>query len=329
MSWLAPVTLAFLHALYRLVLVFKYIFRSREEPRPIAAERSKVPQHLAFILVPNPEAGDEDNEQYMLNSVEKVAGWCRMAGISRLTVYDREGVLAKCSLELRERLLAPSKSEEVEESPVECDIRYPLTPPPSDDAESRPLSPHSGISIPKLSVTTIRYPSNTSKPKRRASIGRAAIKRRRAPQHSQKPQEPLLTVYIASYQSSKSAIAAAASAFLQDIRRNGNGRSAPAKPSLPSIQELNAVLEGEHGFPSPELMIVHRRPRVGQLRSPAELWGFPPWQTRLTEIHWERYAPTAPFWRTSRSSEISSSLDETEFRRALDEYDSAEMRVGT
>ena len=92
MFWLARIILAVLHAVYRLVLVFKFLSaRLRPPPSPLTAERTKVPVHLALSLVPNPAVDEESNERYMLDSVEKVAGWCQAAGIRRLTVHDREG----------------------------------------------------------------------------------------------------------------------------------------------------------------------------------------------------------------------------------------------
>ncbi|KAI0361532.1 hypothetical protein OH77DRAFT_1492567 [Trametes cingulata] len=321
MSWLASVALALLHALYRLVLVFKSVFHSDKEPRPIAARRSKMPSHLALTLVPNSEDDDEVNEQYMLDSVEKVVHWCKLAGIRRLTVYDRQGVLAKCSLELRRRLHPPSEAEP-EDSPVECDIQYPPTPPPSDDADSRPLSPYSESATPKLGVTTIHF-ANPLRARKRMN----GLKRRRM-SHG-KTYEPQLTLHIVSYQSGKPAVAAAARTFLHAARQcKGPNRVAHALPQLPSIQDLSAVLEGEHGFPSPDLMIVHRKPPIAQLRSPVELNGFPPWQTRLTEIYWDRFPPVASQLRKRATSGDHSSIEETEFRRALDEFADAEMRLG-
>lgn len=92
MFWLARIILAVLHAVYRLVLVFKFLSaRLRPPPSPLTAKRTKVPVHLALSLVPNPTVDEESNERYMLDSVEKVAGWCQAAGIRRLTVHDREG----------------------------------------------------------------------------------------------------------------------------------------------------------------------------------------------------------------------------------------------
>ncbi|KAI0669821.1 hypothetical protein C8Q78DRAFT_147308 [Trametes maxima] len=327
MSWLAPAVLALLHALYRLVLVFKSVFRRDKEPLPLTAARSKTPLHLALVLVPNSAVDEETNERYMLESVVQTAGWCKVAGIRRLSVYDHEGILASSSLELRKRLLPPSETEEVEEdSPVECSIRYPLTPPPSDDAESRPLSPHSRPVSLKLGVTTIRFPNNTPKSKSKTSANRGSTKRRRVPPNEEKAEEPPLTLHILSYQSGKPAVAAAARAFLDDAqRRQPNSLNDPL--ALPSIQDLNAVLEGEHGFPSPDLMIVHQKPPVAQLHSPVQLGGFPPWQSRLTEIYCDPYPLNTFLWQES-PLEDKSSIGEAEFRRALDEFASAEMRLG-
>lgn len=282
MSWLASALLSLIHALYRLVLVFQSVFRPATEPQPITAERSKLPQHLALALVPNPEADDETNEQYLLNSVERAAGWCQLAGIRRLSVYDREGmchlpciprrihkyeanilgVLSRSAIELRGRLQPASRKAEPEDSPVECDIQYPLTPPPSDDAESRPLSPHSGNVVPKLGVTTIRLRAESPKTKRRVS----ALKRRRVPRQSfhaafivatshvhtakgEDSQPAPLTLHILSYQSGKPAVAAAARMFLHNIRQNQpNSPPTSNPPLMPSIQELTAVLEGKRSM---------------------------------------------------------------------------------
>ena len=92
MSCLATVVLYLLHALYKLVLAVKSLAaRFDRDPLPLIAERSKLPSHLALNIVPNPGADEESNEKYMLDSVEKVAAWCQVVGIRRLTVYDRDG----------------------------------------------------------------------------------------------------------------------------------------------------------------------------------------------------------------------------------------------
>ena len=95
MSWLATFTLAVLHSLYHLILVFKSLaFRYRGSPLPLAAPRSKLPSHLALTLVEDSIKDEEAAEKYMLNTVDRCAEWCRAVGIRRLTVYDREGASA-------------------------------------------------------------------------------------------------------------------------------------------------------------------------------------------------------------------------------------------
>ncbi|KAH9858122.1 hypothetical protein C2E23DRAFT_165385 [Lenzites betulinus] len=315
MSWLASALLSLIHALYRLFLVFKPLFRSDTEPLPITAERSKLPQHLALAFISHPEADEEANEQYILNSVEKVVGWCRAAGIPQLSVYDRDGILARSSLELRGRLQRSSRKAEPEESPVECDIQYPLTPPPSDDAESRPLSPESAPLVPKLGVTTIHLPITPPKTKRRVG----ALKRRRVPPKGGDARIAPLALHILSYQSGKPAVAAAANMLLHNVRQSQSNVAPNTWPPLPTIQELNAVLE--------DLTVVHRRLPAEQLSLPAELGGFPPWQSRLTEIYWDCYPPT-PKSRRNTPSTNENCIEEAEFRRALDEFAHAEMRLG-
>lgn len=101
MSWPATFVLSLLHALYKLVLAFKFLSaRFLQEPLPLVSERSKVPLHLALNLISNPEADEDGNEKYMLNSVENVAIWCQAVGIKRLTVYDRDGMCVSYSPEL-------------------------------------------------------------------------------------------------------------------------------------------------------------------------------------------------------------------------------------
>ncbi|KAI0756917.1 hypothetical protein C8Q80DRAFT_1131127 [Daedaleopsis nitida] len=321
MSWLAPVALVFLHTLYRLILGFKAVCsRFQKDPRPLRAQRSNLPSHIALSLVANSTVDEEVNERYMLDSVEKVASWCQVAGIRKLTVYDRAGSLANSSLDLRQQL-SPLAVRDDPEVLNERDIQYPPTPPPSDDADSRPLSPHNRPLVPKLGVITIRLPSPTTHAKRRASVNKTMKRRRVA--RGDEISETSLTIHIVSYKSSKPAIAAAATSVMAQIREMRTGEPTTCTPISLSIRQLNEVLEGEYGFPSPDLMIVHRKPPAGQSRSPVELGGFPPWQMRLTEIYWVPYPKT--WWNWTPDTPC---IEEVEFRRALDDFASAEMRLG-
>ncbi len=144
----------------------------------------------------------------MLDNVEEVVSWCRAAGIKKLTVYDRggalssisihigarkkqrgrslltlfycgcSGVLSSLSLDIRKRLVAPVDSSSGCAN-VESEIEYPLTPPLSDDAESRPVSPDEN-SQHRAEVTTINLTENLQAGKRRRVSGRNGVKRRRS-----------------------------------------------------------------------------------------------------------------------------------------------------
>ncbi|KAG8758618.1 hypothetical protein FRC14_007746 [Serendipita sp. 396] len=86
------------------------------------------------------------------------------------------------------------------------------------------------------------------------------------------------------------------------------------------------------GWPCPDLLLIHTpaTSRKAQL-SPLEFEGFPPWQIHLTEIAY--MPPRRPqtdvlrsFWPIPK--DFAGAIPETSFRKALDEYNGAEMRFG-
>ena len=82
------------HFFYSLFLVILSI-RSRyfcPTPRPLTATRSKIPSHLALVLVSQePDLCISDAQEVFLRCTEKAIACCRAAGIQRLSVYDRQG----------------------------------------------------------------------------------------------------------------------------------------------------------------------------------------------------------------------------------------------
>lgn len=83
------------------------------------------------------------------------------------------GLLSKNLMQLSQRLSA-DEMPGVEAESSESDIEYPLTPPLSDVADSRPLSPFN-TTILDLNVDTLEYPTVHSTLMRRIS----GVKRRR------------------------------------------------------------------------------------------------------------------------------------------------------
>lgn len=66
-----------------------------------------------------------------------------------------------------------------EHANVESEIEYPLTPPLSDDAESRPVSPDEDTQR-RIQVTTINLTENPDAGRRRKSGGKNGVRRRRS-----------------------------------------------------------------------------------------------------------------------------------------------------
>jgi hypothetical protein len=82
------------HFFYSLFLAILSI-RSRyfrPTPRPLTATRSKIPSHLALVLVSQePDLCISDAQEALLRCTENAIACCRAAGIQRLSVYDRQG----------------------------------------------------------------------------------------------------------------------------------------------------------------------------------------------------------------------------------------------
>lgn len=263
----------------------------------------------------------------MIEAVEKAVAWCRVAGIGRLTVYDRQGLLSRLSLDIHSRLLS---NERCCDAPVQnVPIKLPPTPPPSDDADSRPLSPSSHAGLHKLNVTTLQLSARTSKQRTKTSNGRTTVRRRRHPSKSEHIGDETFTLHFVSRQSGKAAIASIANSVLQIKRCETPQSSHTCDVDEPSIADLKFSLEGEHGFPSPDLMIIHHVTHSEACYLSPELHGFPPWNIRLTEI----YRDDPPKWRWWGQPGFAAKgpirpLGEIEFRRALDEFAAAEQRMG-
>lgn len=92
MSWLASVALRILHFIYWFFVAVKTSWeRSEDVPLQLNSKRSKIPSHLALLLATDARADAQVQEEAMIEAVEKAVAWCRVAGIGRLTVYDRQG----------------------------------------------------------------------------------------------------------------------------------------------------------------------------------------------------------------------------------------------
>lgn len=193
------------------------------------------------------------------------------------------------------------------------------------------MSPDRNSQKLKLGVTTLKLQSAQDRAKRKSdsSMSKSALKRRR--QTGKDVDSNGLTLHILSQRSGKVALSTVASSllhsrFLHD-REKGQDPRTNDEEFCVTLEDLKASLEGEHGFPPPDLMIVHSLTPRKYYKVPLELHGFPPWQIRLTEIYYDEHP--RPFWPINRTPRRPvSALEEVEFRRALDLFASAEMRLG-
>ncbi|KAK7694732.1 hypothetical protein QCA50_001920 [Cerrena zonata] len=248
MSWLTNAALYVIHVVYLFVNALSFLRRSftHRLPEPLDAARGQTPRHLALVFNTGDYTSKRSLEQLddiLVENVERVVSWCRISGIGRLTVYDREGVLSRCSISLRKRLVEQSESQTTD-SDEETELEYPLTPPLTD--ESRSLSPDQGFA-PELHVTTI----NANATKERRKDPRSGVKRRMSTsKKSPSSHLPPVTLHLVSRSSGKPAVASIASSILQNCHADEKGVKY-------TINEMTSILEGELGFPEPDLTIVH------------------------------------------------------------------------
>ncbi|KNZ78561.1 putative undecaprenyl pyrophosphate synthase [Termitomyces sp. J132] len=303
-SLVAILFLRALHYFYSLIILC-YSFCSRSSPSfPRPSCRHRIPKHLALLLVSGTAQDNSDLRAALVRTVVDAVSWCRASGIQQLTVYEEHGVLLKLSKNICDSL--PTESEEALN---DSDIEYPLTPPPSDYSESRPISPQN--------------------PQADNTYTKLMISMDIVVNHASQNQ---LTLYLMSRRSSKPAIASVAQAFVlcNKQKQRTNAKHIKTDAFLLSVNELESSLESDHTLSSPDVMIVHTLIPQQDSSSPLELHGYPPWQIRLTEIYHTR--PDCSRYRPIITGHSSTpkcmSLSEDSFNQALDEYTAAEMRFG-
>ncbi len=93
LSWLASIFLLLIHVGYSVVNAARSLREGlcARDPRPLAAKRKQVPSHLAVLFASHDDAALDLFESEMLDNIEQVVAWCQVAGVKRLTVYDRRG----------------------------------------------------------------------------------------------------------------------------------------------------------------------------------------------------------------------------------------------
>lgn len=314
MSFLLRSLLHVLHFFYHISTLLAS-WKPHPQPHEISYTRKQVPRHLALVLIADPDEFTSRDAvvECFLESVQRTVGWCRAVGIRKLTVYDRDGLLAANIEQLSQRFPVSTHPHSEDET---SEIEYPLTPPPSDVSDSRPLSP---VNLRSLNLDVSVLEIYDSAPSKKEDI-QGARRRRKTQSESKNITNGVVILHVVSRSSGKPAVAYAAHAMASDPQWQRQQIGVP---------DLNAILEGDRGLPSPDFMLVHNVfPSLRRRKQPLELHGFPPWQITLTEFHdCSEYAPLPWPWAgdTLRGPEP---LSETSFCRGLDEFSGAQMRFG-
>jgi len=295
-------------------------------PKPLQAPRRRIPKHLAVVFIIDPNIYADTVQTALIGSALNIVEWCQITGIPKVTLYEEHDRLSKCVQTLQEHLSIHGSEGGSSESETE----YPITPPPSDYSDSRPLSPKHH----QVHVTTIHVSQHSPSQETRNLEKQG---KRRSYQKGLNTGRHALTLCLVSRQSAKSAIASAAQSLAQAQTQIRNRRPRKANHSRTSgtfqlsVDQFNELLEDEDGLSSPDFMIVQPI-NIDPSRystSAIELHGFSPWHIRLTEIYQNN--KSSRFWvgkGASSASYLPPPLDELSFREALDEFASAEMRLG-
>ncbi|KAF8898791.1 hypothetical protein BD779DRAFT_1666575 [Infundibulicybe gibba] len=275
----AALCLRLLHLLYSITLALSSCWKRSNRPQPLTASRKRLPNHIAIALLVDSELQTDESHSIISDAIANAVGWCRTVGIERLTIYDKHGIALSRASTIRERVVCVTDDEYGANTSSDSEPDYPLTPPLSDCSESRPLSPHEDIS-PETAAVVIQIPE-----KRRRRSQFSGVSRRRHT-HRKSPAFQKITLSLLSRQCSKPAIAAAATTIAQSYSQKS--RKSHRRPLRLDVDQLNSVLQGEHGFPPPDFLILQPMTPDMDTRLPLELHGFPPWHIKLTEIYYNR-----------------------------------------
>jgi len=285
--------------------------------------------------------------------------WCSQVGISTLTFYDRNGLLksrfrqlhavspnfdpaaaAHDVVESAEQPIALSSARKAErQTPVPHGFYGYLTPPTSDDSSSTSVVDgvdatdevytfnFFGTGVPKGLDAEIRYDLASKR-----NGGLSSIVRKRRPSQSDSISSNMgdscrVRVNVVSEVNGIPAIVQTARTIALTRTRS------PSEPApAVDLQQMDDMIHAE--LAPPELLILHHMERQSFFKQlwPRAMDMFPPWQLRLTEIHFSepRYV-IDPFGWFSSSKKCESKyplLGRGAFAVGLEEYSKSIAREG-
>ncbi|KAI5121264.1 hypothetical protein M0805_002309 [Coniferiporia weirii] len=330
MNLLISGCLTVLHALHTLwaCLVALLYQPFVANPQPLEAQRPKLPTNMALILSTTSDEPADSEAGVVVESVVCAVRCCRKVGIKSLSVYTRHGSANRYADRIKMALardvdrIPPDSECSSDASDVEC----PPTPLLSDSSDSRPTTPESCISSPSLFMVN----HGVDIPRiRQSPVRRHLAKNGLRPDYRDKTGKPPGTkLSLVSYEASKPFMATLARTFAESRKAVKGTNKEEADEVEIGIRVIDDTLLDTLRLPPPDLMIVHPLEQPYLCCPPLELHGFPPWIMRVTEIFYDERPSLSRAWKSRGNKRTLVAFPEETFRRALDQYTHAELRMG-
>jgi dehydrodolichyl diphosphate syntase complex subunit NUS1 len=258
-----------------------------------AARLRKLPSHVACVVRRKPESEEGGGVAGLLDEVSELAAWCLGAGIHRLSVYERTGVLKRLAQKKHSNGNGSKATDDDNDDDGEGESKL-------QKALLKKLGVYYGtdalpsvkIRVPPFTDQDYLLPTTTSalhSSSQPAEEPHPVITRRR------RAQRPDLLLTLLAQPDGK--------ATLVDLARVlADLRVAPATVTIPTITAQLRQL----GQAEPDLVVL--------FSSTVDLDGFPPWLVRLAEI----------FHLPENGGQVSYAV----FLKALEHYAGAKFNVG-
>ena len=292
---------AFVHRQWRRQVYLRFLrvrYHHNQTPGVIAQDAArlrKLPSHVACVVRRKPESEEGGGVAGLLDEVSELAAWCLGAGIHRLSVYERTGVLKRLAQKKPSHGQCSTATEGDNDNNSEGESRlqkallkklgiyYGTDALPSVKIRVPPFTDQDYL-LP--TTTSASHSSGSSQP---AEEPHPVISRRR------RTQRPDLLLTLLALPDGKATLVDLAR-VLADLR---------VPPSAVTIPALTAQLR-QLGQAEPDLVVL--------FSSTVDLDGFPPWLVRLAEI----------FHLPENGGQVSYAV----FLKALERYAGAKFNVG-
>lgn len=82
-----------IHFIFALFIKARLIWKHRSlvTPKPVRTPPSRIPKHLAVVLIIDPAICADTAQTALTESALKIVEWCQTIGIPKVTLYEEHG----------------------------------------------------------------------------------------------------------------------------------------------------------------------------------------------------------------------------------------------